>query len=121
MLRLSVLLVLALSFDLLAQVNGRLTGTVLDPSGAPVPAAKVEVFIGGGASALLQTVTNQDGLFTFSALRPEAYDVAITTPTAPSLLKGTATADLRAASLRKNDKRSKYEHIAREQSLKLTP
>ena len=80
MLRSSVLLVFALSFNLLAQVNGRLTGTVLDPSGAPVPAAKVEVFISGGASALLQTVTNQDGLFTFSALRPETYDVAITTP-----------------------------------------
>ena len=80
MLRLGLFLTFLSTFTLLGQVNGRLTGTVLDPSGAPVPAAKVEVFIGGGASALLQTVTNQDGLFTFSALRPESYDVAITTP-----------------------------------------
>ncbi len=78
MLRLSVLLGLVLSFSLLAQVNGRLTGTVLDPSGAPVPAAKVEAFLSGGASALLQTVTNASGLFTFSSLRPETYDISVT-------------------------------------------
>lgn len=66
------------SATLVGQVTGRLTGTVQDPSGAPVPAVKVEIFLGGGSTALLQTETNQDGLFTFSALRPEAYDVAIT-------------------------------------------
>src|SRR5689334_11228602 len=79
MFRLRLLLALVLTFPLFAQVNGRLTGTVLDPSGAPVPAAKVEVFLGGGASAVLTTQTNQEGLFTFSALRPESYDVSITT------------------------------------------
>lgn len=77
MLRWGVFLACVSASSLLGQVNGRLTGIVLDPSGAPVPAAKVEVFIGGGTSALLQTLTNQDGLFTFSALRPETYDVAI--------------------------------------------
>jgi hypothetical protein len=49
-------------------------------------------------------------------------DVAITTPTAPSLLlKGTATTSLLAATLRENDKRAKYAHIARERDLTLTP
>ena len=71
------LLVALCALSLFAQVNGRLTGTVVDPSGAPVPAAKVEVFLGGGATALLQSQTNANGLFTFSALRPETYDIAI--------------------------------------------
>jgi hypothetical protein len=49
-------------------------------------------------------------------------DVAITTPTAPSLLlKGTATTSLLAATLRENDKRAKYASIARERDLTLTP
>lgn len=77
MLRFGVLFFALVSSSLMAQVTGRLTGTVLDPSGAPVPAAKVEVFLGGGAAAVLQTQTNPAGLFTFSALRAETYNISI--------------------------------------------
>ncbi|MBY0502804.1 MAG: TonB-dependent receptor [Bryobacteraceae bacterium] len=57
-----------------------MTGSVQDPTGAPVAGATVEVFISGGASALLQSKTNAEGLFSFVALRPESYDVAVTQP-----------------------------------------
>jgi hypothetical protein len=63
-----------------AQVNGRLTGTVIDPSGAPVPNAQVEVLVAGGAKAILVTKTNEAGLFSFSAVRPDVYDVTIAAP-----------------------------------------
>lgn len=92
MLRLLAVLTLAFSLNLAAQVNGRLTGSVVDPSGAPVPAAKVEVFLRGGASALLQTVTNESGIFAFSSLRPEAYDISVT-------LSGFAQVALRAVKI----------------------
>lgn len=63
-----------------AQVNGTLSGTVTDPSGAAVPGAKVEVFLAGGSSALLSATTNSSGLFSFTAIRPEYYDVTVTSP-----------------------------------------
>ena len=49
-------------------------------------------------------------------------DVAITTPTAPSLLrKGTAKTGLLAARTRETEKRTKYNHIARAEELELHP
>jgi hypothetical protein len=60
-----------------AQVSGSLTGAVKDPSGAVVPDATVKVFISGGNEPVLSGTTNEVGLFNFSAVRPETYDLAI--------------------------------------------
>jgi hypothetical protein len=56
-----------------AQLNGRLTGTVIDPTGASVPGAQVSLFLPGGKAALLTTTTNSEGLFDFAAVRPDTY------------------------------------------------
>jgi hypothetical protein len=68
------------SLPCLAQVNGRITGTVTDPSGAPVPNAQVEVLVAGGAKAILASKTNEAGLFSFASVRPEVYDVTVAAP-----------------------------------------
>ncbi len=60
-----------------AQVAGTLTGRVTDPSGAAVPAAKVGVYMPGGKAPLLSGKTNEAGLFSFSAIQPETYEVVV--------------------------------------------
>lgn len=72
---LAALFVLAVGLS--AQVAGRLSGSVVDQSGAPVPGATVNVFVPGGKEPLLSGNTNQAGLFLFSTVRPGTYDVAI--------------------------------------------
>lgn len=69
-----------LSTSLFAQVNGRLVGIVSDPTGAAVPNAQVDVLIPGGTQAVYVTKTNDAGLFSFSAIRPETYEVHISAP-----------------------------------------
>ena len=64
----------------LAQVNGRIAGSVVDPSGAPVPNAHVEVLVPGGAHAILTGKTNEAGLFNFASMRPAVYDITIAAP-----------------------------------------
>ncbi|MBM3811410.1 MAG: hypothetical protein FJW20_07210 [Acidimicrobiia bacterium] len=63
-----------------AQVSGRISGSVTDASGSAIPAAAVELFLPGGASPLLSTTTTSDGLFTFTGVRPDYYDLTITAP-----------------------------------------
>jgi hypothetical protein len=70
-------LFLLLSSIASAQVNGRLTGSVVDPVGASVPKATVNLMLHGGKRALLSTLTNQDGTFAIDSIRPEFYDVVI--------------------------------------------
>ncbi|MBZ5585805.1 MAG: TonB-dependent receptor [Acidobacteriia bacterium] len=60
-----------------AQVAGRLSGSVVDPSGAVIPGATVNVFIPGGREPVLTGSTNEAGLFLFIAVRPETYDVSV--------------------------------------------
>lgn len=60
-----------------AQVAGRLSGGVVDPSGAVVPGATVNVFLPNGKTPVLSGKTNAAGLFSFVAVRPDNYDVAI--------------------------------------------
>src|SRR4051812_46213905 len=59
------------------QVTGRITGSVVDPSGSAVPKAKVSVFLAGGTSAVLQTETTAEGIFSIETIRPESYDLTI--------------------------------------------
>ena len=72
---LAVLFLLAAGLS--AQVAGRLSGSVVDQSGAPVPGATVNVYVAGGKEPLLTGNTNQEGLFLFSTVRPGTYDVGI--------------------------------------------
>ena len=71
---------LALASCASAQVTARLTGSVLDPSGAVVPSAVVEVYLPGGSKPLLSTPATSDGLFTFSGVNANTYDVSASAP-----------------------------------------
>src|SRR5690349_13630864 len=61
----------------IAQVSGRIAGSVIDASGAAVPNADVEVYLAGGQKPLLTTKTAPDGQFNLIAVRPATYDISI--------------------------------------------
>jgi Carboxypeptidase regulatory-like domain len=60
-----------------AQIDGRVTGTVVDVSGAAVPGAEVDLLMVGGKKPLLISKTSSDGLYHFIGVRPGYYDVAV--------------------------------------------
>ena len=60
-----------------AQVAGRLSGVVVDQTGAAVPGAAVNVFITGGKEPLFKGETNESGQFSFVTVRPDTYDVSV--------------------------------------------
>src|SRR5258705_11843325 len=60
-----------------AQVTGRLSGSVTDSSGAAIPSATVNLLLAGGAKPVLSTVTTPEGLFSFTNVRPEKYDLTV--------------------------------------------
>ena len=62
---------------LYAQVAGRLSGSVVDQTGAAIPGAMVNVFVPGGKEPVLSGTTNEAGLFSFIAVRPDTYDIAV--------------------------------------------
>ncbi len=64
---------------LFAQSSGRITGTVVDASGAPIPNAAVSLHLAGGKSAVFSTTTSSDGIFTFASVRPGLYDLVVET------------------------------------------
>jgi hypothetical protein len=60
-----------------AQVAGRLSGSVVDPTGAAVPNASINLYLQGGTDAVLRAVTTSEGLFALTGVRPDTYDVTI--------------------------------------------
>ncbi len=60
-----------------AQVAGRLSGIVLDQSGAAIPGATVNVYLRNGKEPVLSGQTNAEGLFAFVAVRPDSYDIEV--------------------------------------------
>ncbi len=60
-----------------AQVAGRLSGSVVDQTGASIPGATVNLFIPGGKEPVVSGSTNETGLFSFIAIRPDTYDVVV--------------------------------------------
>src|SRR5450755_4579842 len=67
----------ALTGSCLAQVSGRLTGSVADASGAAVAGAAVNLLLPGGSKPVLATVTTPEGLFSFTGVRPTSYDLVV--------------------------------------------
>jgi carboxypeptidase family protein len=72
--------VLVFASCLSAQITSRLTGAVVDPTGASVPAAVVEVYLPGGAKPLLTAPATSDGLFAFTGVGAGIYDVVVSAP-----------------------------------------
>jgi hypothetical protein len=72
---LAVLLGLTVRAD--AQLSGRISGSVVDATGAVVPGATVNLFLAGGAKPLATTQTSQDGLYHFIGLRAADYDLTV--------------------------------------------
>jgi outer membrane receptor protein involved in Fe transport len=60
-----------------AQVEGRISGAVVDPSGSAIPGAKVNLFLAGGNAPVLTTTTTTDGLFRLPSVRPATYTLVI--------------------------------------------
>jgi len=60
-----------------AQIDGRVSGSVMDASGAPVPGATVNLYLAGGARPLLAQKTSVDGLFHFMGVRAADYDLTV--------------------------------------------
>ncbi len=75
--QLLLLAALLLAPALRAQEEGRLTGSVTDPTGAAVPHAHVQLLLPGGTQPLFRAETTQDGLFRLLGLRPNRYDLLI--------------------------------------------
>ena len=59
------------------QVAGRLSGRVVDPSGAIVPVQRCASSCLAAKKSLLTGKTNDAGLFDFIAVQPDRYDVAV--------------------------------------------
>ncbi len=77
----SILAVLACMASVgLGQDTGRLTGSVVDPTGSAVPGAKVELYLPGGSAPVLAATTTSDGLFSMIGVRPAFYDVHVEAP-----------------------------------------
>ena len=60
-----------------AQMSGRISGSVVDASGAAVGGADVELYLAGGQKPLLVSKTSAEGLYNFIGVRPAEYDLAI--------------------------------------------
>jgi hypothetical protein len=72
-----------------AQLSGRISGSVVDSSGAAVAGAIVNLYLAGGAKPLLSTTTSAEGLFNLLGVRPADYDLSVE---APGFLKVTVRA-----------------------------
>jgi Carboxypeptidase regulatory-like domain len=73
----SCVICLGLTFPALAQFDGRISGSIADPTGAPVPGASIELFLKSGKKPLLTTKTSSDGLFRFIGVRAGDYDLTV--------------------------------------------
>ena len=71
-----------------AQFSGRVTGTVQDASGAPIPNAVLNITLPGGTATVLSTTTSKEGVYRLIGVRPATYDLAASS-------KGFLTSTLR--------------------------
>ena len=84
----TMVFLVCLSGSLRAQLAGRLSGSITDAAGAAVPGAAVELFLAGGASPVLAGTATAEGLYLFTSVRPDFYDLSVKAPGfAPFLLR----------------------------------
>jgi len=77
----SVLLLIAVFCGAaLAQVGGRLTGSVVDQSGASIVDAAVNLYLADGKTPVFSTRTSSDGIFDFNSVRPGTYRLEVKAP-----------------------------------------
>lgn len=60
-----------------AQMSGRISGSVMDATGAAVAGADVELYLSGGQKPLLVSKTSAEGLYNFIGVRPAEYDLTV--------------------------------------------
>src|SRR5436309_4552516 len=60
-----------------AQVTGRISGSVVDATGAAVLNAQIQLMVSGGQAAIFTTTTNNEGIFAFAGVQPGKYDVSV--------------------------------------------
>src|SRR5258706_2937669 len=82
-----------------AQVTSRISGSVVDPSGASIPSATVELFLPDGSRASFSATTTGEGLFSMIGVPSGVYKVVVTaqgfkkyTESNVTLTPGTETA-----------------------------
>jgi outer membrane receptor protein involved in Fe transport len=73
----SLLALLLAAASLNAQVNGTVTGTVMDSSGAAIPDAEVHLNLPGSATAVFGTKTTPAGSFSILSVPANTYDMVI--------------------------------------------
>lgn len=78
MLQRVVVLTLVMATLAHAQLSGRISGSVVDPSGAPVPGAEVSLTPQSSSKPIAVTKTTSEGLYAFAALNTGKYDLTIT-------------------------------------------
>src|SRR6185369_1651271 len=66
-----------LTSSAVAQSSGRISGMVIDTTGAAVGSADVELTLAGGQKALLTTRTSAEGIFNLIGVRPAEYDLSV--------------------------------------------
>ncbi len=62
------------------QALGRLSGTVVDPSGTAVAGAKVDLYIAGGQTPVISVQTTAEGEFHVPSLRAAEYEIRVESP-----------------------------------------
>src|SRR5262250_1586659 len=78
---LTVVMLLAFSGGLIAQnTSGSITGVVQDASGAVIPGATVTLINQDQGQTARTTVTNEAGIYVFSALSAATYTVTVELP-----------------------------------------
>jgi hypothetical protein len=65
------------SLPVWAQIDGRISGSVVDASSAAVPSAQVDLFLPGGKKPLLSTRTSADGLYHLIGVRAGEFDLTV--------------------------------------------
>ena len=67
-------------------MSGRVSGSVADATGAPIPNADVSLYLMGGSKPLLKTKSATDGTYNMIGIRPAQYDLIVE---AAGFVKGT--------------------------------